>query len=149
MSDGGLDAGDQVSRQTVRRHVQQFEQIAAAEIGPVPIGRGHLVQRLLDVPGPDAVGCSDGIGLLPRQQRAHDAHYARVPARVAGASQPHGVVEAVAGGVDRRAWLNAGVVADGTGRIAEQSRLFVETRVHLGERRIGGSGQGLVSFGHG
>jgi hypothetical protein len=48
------------------RNVQDQRQAHAAEIGPVPVRRRHLRQRLLGQPGPDAVDVLAGGGFAPR-----------------------------------------------------------------------------------
>mgnify|MGYP000129261747 CR=1 FL=1 len=65
-----------------------LEELDAAEVGPVPVGRRHLREGLLEEPGPDAVGPVFRVLVLQGDD---------LPEDLLGALEPLGLAEAATG----------------------------------------------------
>ena len=90
---------------------QHHRQTRAAEIGPVPIGRRHLLQRLFQQPGPNAVRPACGVRVLQANHPEEDLLGPRpIAARVA-LQQSQRVIQGGQHGVNPSAGGHRRVVA--------------------------------------
>ena len=104
VEDGVLDLLLQVGGQPVHVVDGHLEELGAAEVGPVPIGRRHFLERLLHKPRPDAIRPAFRVLVLQGNNAAKDLLGAFEPVGPAGIEQGDGVTERIARRMDESAF---------------------------------------------
>jgi hypothetical protein len=108
--DRGFDGAGDVGREPGPVIAGDLQQRDAVEVGPVPVGRTHLVQGLLHEPRPDAIGPARRVGVLEGDNAPHDRDGTSQVFGLAGVEQAERVVQRVPGRMDEAAGQR-GVVA--------------------------------------
>jgi len=91
----------QRSGQTVHVVDRHLEQLRAAEVGPVPVGRRHLIERFFEKPRPDSVGAAAGVLVLKIDHAVENLLGPLQTVGVVRIEQGHRVDQRIAGAVDR------------------------------------------------
>ncbi len=106
--DGTSGVQDRLSHLLLQRsgqavHVidRHLEQLRAAEVGPVPVGRRHSIERLFEEPRPDAVGAAVRVLVLEIDHAVEDLFGPLQAVGIARIEQGHRVDQRIAGAVDR------------------------------------------------